>query len=63
VIPGSLDDYQSVLEAVWQVNVVICAVPTKQALEQKTMIRDTKEAGCVMVSGACKPQFLHNWVG
>jgi hypothetical protein len=36
-------------------------VPTKQALE--TMIRDIKEAGCVKVSGACKPQFLHNWVG
>jgi hypothetical protein len=39
-----------VIEAVRQVNVVICAVPTKQALEQKTMIRDIKEAGCVKVS-------------
>lgn len=44
---GSLDDYPSLLEAVRQVDVVICAVPTKHALEQKPLIRAIKEAGCV----------------
>jgi hypothetical protein len=51
VIQGSLQDYPSVLAAVRQVDVVICAVPTKQALEQKSLIRAIKEAGCVKVSG------------
>lgn len=51
MVQGSLEDYTSVLEAVQQVDVVICAVPTKQALEQKTLIQAMKEAGCVKVSG------------
>ncbi|KAK3155031.1 hypothetical protein QOZ80_2BG0197950 [Eleusine coracana subsp. coracana] len=47
LLQGSLEDYPSLLEAVRQVDVVICAVPTKQALEQKALIRAIKEAGCV----------------
>ncbi|PAN07804.1 hypothetical protein PAHAL_1G363900 [Panicum hallii] len=47
LLEGSLEDYQSLLKAVRQVDVVICAVPTKQALEQKPLIRAIKEAGCV----------------
>ncbi|CAL4884896.1 unnamed protein product [Urochloa decumbens] len=47
LLEGSLEDYQSLLEAVRQVDVVICAVPTKLALEQKPLIRAIKEAGCV----------------
>ncbi|KAL6633696.1 hypothetical protein ACP70R_026367 [Stipagrostis hirtigluma subsp. patula] len=47
LLEGSLEDYSSLLEAVRQVDVVICAVPTKHALEQKTLIRAIKEAGCV----------------
>ncbi|XP_044403993.1 probable pinoresinol-lariciresinol reductase 3 isoform X1 [Triticum aestivum] len=47
ILKGSLDDYPSLLEAVRQVDVVICAVPTKHALEQKPLIRAIKEAGCV----------------
>ncbi|CAN6274762.1 unnamed protein product [Urochloa humidicola] len=47
LLEGSLEDYQSLLEAVRQVDVVICAVATKQALEQKALIRAIKEAGCV----------------
>jgi uncharacterized protein YbjT (DUF2867 family) len=49
VIQGSLEDYPSLLEAVRQVDVVICAVPTKHALEQKPLIRAIKEAACVKV--------------
>ncbi|XP_066322392.1 probable pinoresinol-lariciresinol reductase 3 isoform X2 [Miscanthus floridulus] len=47
LLQGSLEDYSSLLEAVRQVDVVICAVPTKQVLEQKPLIRAIKEAGCV----------------
>ncbi|TVU28161.1 hypothetical protein EJB05_19670, partial [Eragrostis curvula] len=47
LLQGSLEDYPSLLEAVQQVDVVVCAVPTKQGLEQKTLIRAIKEAGCV----------------
>ena len=50
MVQGSLEDYQSLLKAVRQVDVVICAVPTKQALEQKPLIWAIKEAGCVKVS-------------
>nr|CAB3447652.1 unnamed protein product [Digitaria exilis] len=47
LLEGSLEDYQSLLRAVRQVDIVICSVPTKQALEQKPLIRAIKEAGCV----------------
>ncbi|KAM0902065.1 hypothetical protein ACQ4PT_019588 [Festuca glaucescens] len=47
LLKGSLEDYPSLLEAVRQVDVVICAVPTKHALEQKPLIRAIKEAACV----------------
>ncbi|KQK00937.1 probable pinoresinol-lariciresinol reductase 3 [Brachypodium distachyon] len=49
LLKGSLEleDYPSLLEAVRQVDVVICSVPTKHALEQKSLIQAIKEAGCV----------------
>lgn len=50
MLQGSLEDYQSLLRAVRRVDIVICVVPTKQALEQKLLVRAIKEAGCVKVS-------------
>ncbi|KAJ4789427.1 pinoresinol reductase 1 [Rhynchospora pubera] len=47
LLQGSFDDYESLIEAVKQVDVVICAVPSKNALEQKPLIRAIKEAGCI----------------
>uniref|UniRef100_A0ACD5YL20 Uncharacterized protein n=1 Tax=Avena sativa TaxID=4498 RepID=A0ACD5YL20_AVESA len=47
LLKGSLEDYPSLLQAVRQVDVVICSVPTKHALEQKPLIRAIKEAACV----------------
>ncbi|KAJ3678544.1 hypothetical protein LUZ60_002347 [Juncus effusus] len=47
LLQGSLDEYLSLLEAVKQVDIVICAVPSKNALEQKPLVRAIKEAGCI----------------
>ncbi|XP_078149022.1 nmrA-like negative transcriptional regulator family protein isoform X1 [Carex rostrata] len=47
LLQGSFDDYGSLVEAVKQVDVVICAVPSKNALEQMPLIRAIKEAGCI----------------
>ncbi|KAG1342803.1 Isoflavone reductase [Cocos nucifera] len=47
LLKGSLQDFQSLLEAVKQVDVVICAVPSKQTLDQKLLIEAIKEAGCI----------------
>ncbi|XP_008784910.3 probable pinoresinol-lariciresinol reductase 3 [Phoenix dactylifera] len=47
LLKGSLQDFPSLLEAVKQVDVVICAVPSKQTLDQKLLIRAIKEAGCI----------------
>nr|CAD1838311.1 unnamed protein product [Ananas comosus var. bracteatus] len=47
LINGSLEDLPSLIAAVEKVDVVICAVPSKQALEQKLLIRAIKEAGCI----------------
>ncbi|XP_042495203.1 probable pinoresinol-lariciresinol reductase 3 [Macadamia integrifolia] len=44
---GSLQDFSSLVEAVEQVDVVICAVSSKQVLDQKHLIRAIKQAGCI----------------
>lgn len=44
------------MEAVKQVDVVICAVASKQALDQKPLIHAIKRAGCIKVI-----LFLHNF--
>lgn len=46
---GSLEDEGSLMEAVKQVDVVICSIPSKQVLDQKLLIRVIKEAGCIKV--------------
>ncbi|PWA61456.1 nmrA-like negative transcriptional regulator family protein [Artemisia annua] len=47
IIEGSLHDEESLFEAVKQVNVVICAVNSKQVLDQKPLISAIKKAGCI----------------
>lgn len=37
------------MEAVKQVDVVICSIPSKQVLDQKLLSRVIKEAGCIKV--------------
>lgn len=37
------------MEAVKQVDVVICSIPSKQVLDQKLLIRVIKEAGSIKV--------------
>ncbi|KAH9656723.1 putative pinoresinol-lariciresinol reductase 3 [Citrus sinensis] len=46
-LKGSLEDEGSLMEAVKQVDVVICSIPSKQVLDQKLLIRVIKEAGCI----------------
>ncbi|KAL4013288.1 hypothetical protein IC575_025452 [Cucumis melo] len=46
-IKGSLDDEASLVEAVNQVDVVICAVSSKQVSEQKPLIRIIKQSGSI----------------
>ncbi|KAF8405246.1 hypothetical protein HHK36_010147 [Tetracentron sinense] len=47
LLKGSLQDLSSLIEAIKQVNVVICAVSSKQVLDQKLLIRAIKQAGCI----------------
>ncbi|KAL3614066.1 putative pinoresinol-lariciresinol reductase 3 [Castilleja foliolosa] len=47
IIKGSLHDEESLIEALSQVDVVICAVSAKQALDQKPLIAAIKRAGCI----------------
>ncbi|XP_072982856.1 probable pinoresinol-lariciresinol reductase 3 [Typha latifolia] len=47
LLKGSLEDLSSLLEAVRQVDVVICAIPSKLVLEQKLLIRAIKETNCI----------------
>ncbi|GFP85886.1 laccase-11 [Phtheirospermum japonicum] len=47
IIKGSLHDEESLIEALNQVDVVICAVSAKQALDQKPLIAAIKRAGCI----------------
>ncbi|XP_015067846.1 probable pinoresinol-lariciresinol reductase 3 [Solanum pennellii] len=47
VIKGSLQDEDILLEALKQVEIVICAVSSKQVHEQKILISAIKRAGCI----------------
>ncbi|KAF6171336.1 hypothetical protein GIB67_020403 [Kingdonia uniflora] len=47
LLKGSLEDLTSLVEAVKQVDVVICAVSAKQALDQRLLIKAIKQAGCI----------------
>ncbi|XP_021740520.1 probable pinoresinol-lariciresinol reductase 3 isoform X1 [Chenopodium quinoa] len=47
LLKGCLEDEESLLEAVKKVDVVICAIPSKQVLAQKSLIRAIKLAGCI----------------
>ncbi|TXG64559.1 hypothetical protein EZV62_011553 [Acer yangbiense] len=49
LLKGSLEDEKSLIEAVKQVDVVICAIPSKQVLHQKLLIRAIKQVGCIKV--------------
>lgn len=49
VFQGSLEDEESLMAAVKQVDVVICAVSAKQVLHQKLLIQVIKQAGCIKV--------------
>ncbi|XP_022146102.1 probable pinoresinol-lariciresinol reductase 3 [Momordica charantia] len=44
---GSLEDEASLKEAVNQVDAIICAVSSRQVLDQKLLIRIIKQTGCV----------------
>lgn len=46
-LKGSLEDEKSLMEAVKQVDVVVCSIPSKQALDQKLLIKVIKESGCI----------------
>jgi hypothetical protein len=46
---GSLQDEASLVEALKQVDVVICAVSSNQVLDQKLLIPAIKQAGCIKV--------------
>ncbi|KAK4794749.1 hypothetical protein SAY86_012743 [Trapa natans] len=47
IIKGSLEDEASLLEALRRVDVVICALPAKQALDQKLLIQAIKKVGSI----------------
>ncbi|XXG64883.1 hypothetical protein AAC387_Pa05g2716 [Persea americana] len=47
LIKGSLQDHASLIEAIKQVDVVICAVSSNQVLDQKLLIQAIKEVGCI----------------
>ncbi|KAK3026997.1 LOW QUALITY PROTEIN: hypothetical protein RJ639_041758 [Escallonia herrerae] len=44
---GSLQDEAKLLDAIRQVDVVICAISSKQVLDQKLLIPAIKQAGCI----------------
>ncbi|XP_073307252.1 probable pinoresinol-lariciresinol reductase 3 [Primulina huaijiensis] len=47
IFKGSLQDEISLVEALKQVDVVICAVSSKQVLDQKPLISAIRRAGCI----------------
>ncbi|RWR82417.1 Isoflavone reductase-like protein IRL [Cinnamomum micranthum f. kanehirae] len=47
LIKGSLQDQATLIEAIKQVDVVICAVSSNQVLDQKLLIQAIKEVGCI----------------
>ncbi|XP_057788369.1 probable pinoresinol-lariciresinol reductase 3 isoform X2 [Salvia miltiorrhiza] len=47
IVKGSLHDEESLIEALKQADVVICAVASKQVHDQKALISAMKRAGCI----------------
>lgn len=47
LLRGSLEDEESLIEAVKQVDVVVCAVQAQLVLHQKLLIQVIKNAGCI----------------
>ncbi|CAO2813461.1 unnamed protein product [Amaranthus hypochondriacus] len=47
ILKGCLEDEKSLIEALKKVDVVICAIPSREALAQKSLIRAIKLAGCI----------------
>ncbi|KAJ8763479.1 hypothetical protein K2173_002362 [Erythroxylum novogranatense] len=47
LLKGSLEDEKSLVDAVKLVDVIICAVPAKQVLHQRLLIKVIKESGCI----------------
>lgn len=56
-----MHDEESLIEAVKQVNVVICAVNSKQVLDQKPLISAIKKAGCIEVILHLKIYFIFSF--
>ncbi|KAL3538980.1 hypothetical protein ACH5RR_002346 [Cinchona calisaya] len=47
LLKGSLQDEESLVEAIKQVDVVICSIPSKLVLDQKLLVQAIKRAGCI----------------
>ncbi|GAV58264.1 NmrA domain-containing protein [Cephalotus follicularis] len=47
LLKGSLEDDESLIKAVKQVDVVICAIPSRQVLDQRLLIRVIKQVGSI----------------
>ncbi|KAL6517307.1 putative pinoresinol-lariciresinol reductase 3 [Orobanche minor] len=47
IIKGSLQDEESLMKSLNQVDVVICAVSSKQILDQKPLVTAIKRTGCI----------------
>ncbi|KAM7470774.1 hypothetical protein LguiA_008957 [Lonicera macranthoides] len=47
LLKGSLQDEASLVEAIKKVDIVICAVSSKQILDQKLLVQAIKHAGCI----------------
>lgn len=55
-----MEDVSSLEEAIGQVDIVICAIPSKQVLDQKPLIRAIKQAGCIKVMYKLKYRLMLN---
>ncbi|CDO97035.1 unnamed protein product [Coffea canephora] len=47
LLKGSLQDEDSLIEAIKKVDVVICSIPSQHVLDQKLLIQAIKLAGCI----------------
>ena len=56
---GSLQDEASLVEAIKQVDVVICAISSNLVLDQKLLIPAIKQAGCIKVFISSFRSFLN----
>lgn len=61
LLKGSLQDEASIVEAVKLVDVVICAVSSKQTLDQKLLIRVIKQLGTIKVIHQIKLTFCFSY--